>query len=84
MVSISLQPESGYVFLVAAGTALLNMYQMLKVRTGFPLIKPEMTVFSGWRSKEEIRSSVSSNVQRQAARVQLLSGDGVQCEKNNL
>merc|ERR1711988_879003 len=27
----------------------------------------------GWRSKEEIRSSVSSNVQRQAARVQLLS-----------
>ena len=31
MVSISLQPESGYVFLVVAGTAILNMYQMLKV-----------------------------------------------------
>merc|ERR1711953_919465 len=30
MVSISLQPESGYVFLVVAGTAILNMYQMLK------------------------------------------------------
>lgn len=64
MVSISLQPESGYVFLVAAGTALLNMYQMLKVRTDFNLIKPEIMVFSGWRGKEEIRSSVPSNVQR--------------------
>ena len=31
MVSISLQPESGYVFLVVAGTFILNMYQMLKV-----------------------------------------------------
>merc|ERR1712110_1249698 len=31
MVSISLQPESGYVFLVVAGTAILNLYQMMKV-----------------------------------------------------
>ena len=31
MVSISLQPESGYVFLVVAGTAVLNLYQMMKV-----------------------------------------------------
>ena len=31
MVSISLQPESGYVFLVVAATAILNLYQMMKV-----------------------------------------------------
>ena len=31
MVSISLQPESGYVFLVVAGTFILNFYQMIKV-----------------------------------------------------
>ena len=34
MVSISLQPESGYVFLVVAGTFVLNFYQMIKVNIG--------------------------------------------------
>ena len=81
MVSISLQPESGYVFLVAAGTALLNMYQMLKVTIVLILSKSEVNLSSGWRSKEEVRSSVSSNVQRQAAGVQLLPGDCSVCEE---
>ena len=45
MVSISLQPESGYVFLVVAATAVLNMYQMMKVggaRKKFGVPSPAM------------------------------------------
>ena len=78
MVSISLQPESGYVFLVVAGTAILNLYQMMKVNIAIDFIAWSLlrSLLTGWRGQEEIWSPLSSNVQRQTAGLQLLSGEG--------